>query len=370
VRDRNPRPLLFWTAILVLMALLAGLAVASASLPAEAPTTPSPTARPSPAAVAAPSGPVLSDARGFIALAGGDRPASLRRETDAAPIASLRGQGFIGAVSGTGRRVAYWVATASGTRELRVFDATAPDQDTAMLSVLPGERGAAAVWSVDRTGLLLVVEAAGPADQGGPFSALRVVDAPTRSVHEIARLVDGSQFWPVGWDRDSRLTGSCVVGPDGGAIEYAVIGEDAISARTPMDPGIPATTVRSSGTAVLGVVNGVVIRVWSIASYADHRELGANPGERIAFARWRPGATDIVVSIADRLELWPAAGGDHRVVARGLPSASGLLVSEDAAIAVVSSDQGSTATAVDLASGRTLAIPMSGEQLLASVSFR
>jgi hypothetical protein len=369
VRDRNPRPLLFWTAILVLMALLA-VAVASATLPAEAPSTPSPTARPSPAAAAAPSGPVLSDARGFIALAGGDRPASLRRETDAAPVASLRGQGFIGAVSGTGRRVAYWVATASGTRELRVFDATAPDQDTAMLSVLPGERGASVLWSVDRTGLLLVIEAAAQADQSAPFSALRVVDAPTRSVREIARLVDGSQFWPVGWDRDSRLTGSCVVGADGGAIEYAVIGEDAISARTPMDPGIPARTVRSSGTAVLGVMNGAVIRVWSIASYADHRELGANPGERIAFARWRPGATEIVVSIADRLELWPAAGGDHRVIARGLPSASDLLVSEDGAIAIVSSDQGRTATAVDLASGRTVAIPMSGEQLLASVSFR
>src|SRR5439155_1114670 len=163
---------------------------------------------------------VLSDTRGFIALAGKDAPASLRRETDAAPITSLHGQGFIGAVSGTGRRVAYWVANASDTRELRVFDATAPDQDAAMLSLLQGER-------------------------------------------------------------------------------------------------IPAATVRSSGTAVLGVMNGVVIRVWSIASYADHRELGANPGDRIAFARWRPGATDIVVSIADRLELWPAAGGDHRVVARG-----------------------------------------------------
>jgi len=370
VRDRNPRPALFWTAVVVLMALLAGLALASATLPAEAPATPSPATRPSRTPVVAPSGPVLSDTRGFIALAGKDAPASLRRETDAAPITSLHGQGFIGAVSGTGRRVAYWVANASDTRELRVFDATAPDQDAAMLSLLQGERGASAVWSVDRTGLLLVVEANGTADQGSPFSALRVLDTPTRGVHEIARLVDGSQFWPVGWDRDSRLTGSCVVGADGAAIAYAVIGEDAISARTPMDEGIPAATVRSSGTAVLGVMNGVVIRVWSIASYADHRELGVNPGDRIAFARWRPGATDIVVSIADRLELWPAAGGDHRVVARGLPNASDLLVSEDGAIAIVSSDQGRTAAAIDLASGRTAPVPMTGEQLLAAVSFR
>jgi hypothetical protein len=370
VRDRNPRPLLFWTAIFVLMALLAGLALASATLPAEAPATPSPTVRPTAAPVAAPSGPVLSDTRGFVALAGKDIPAALRREADASPVASLRGQGFIGAVSGTGRRVAYWVTTPSGTRELRVFDANAPDQDTAMLTVLEGERGASAIWSVDRTGLLLVVESSARADQSSPFSALRVLDAPTRTVHEIARIVDGSQFWPVGWDRDSRLTGSCVVGSDGSAIAYAVIGEDAISARTPMDAGIPAATVRSSGTAVLGVMNAAVIRVWSIASYADHRELGANPGDRIAFARWRPGATEIVVSIADRLELWPAAGGDHRVVARGLPPASDLLVSEDGAIAVVSSDGGRAATAVDLASGRTAPIPMSGEQLLAAVSFR
>jgi hypothetical protein len=137
-----------------------------------------------------------------------------------------------------------------------------------------------------------------------------------------------------------------------------------------MDPGIPAATVRSSGTAVLGVMDGSVIRVWSIASYADHRELGANPGERIAFARWRPGGTEIAVSIADRVELWPAGGGDHRVVTRGLPAASDLLLSEDGAIAIISSDQGRTATAVDLASGRTVSIPMSGDQLLASVSFR
>ena len=370
MRDRNPRPLLFWTAILVLTALLAGLALASATLPVEAPPTPLPTARAAPASAAVPSGPVLSDTRGFIALAANDASASLRRETDPGPVASLRGQGFVGAVSGTGRRVAYWVTTTSGTRELRVFDANAPDQDTTMVTVLAGERGAAAVWSVDRSGLVLVVEASASSDQSAPFSALRVLDAPTRSIHEIARLVDGSQFWPVGWDRDSRLTGSCIVGGDGAAIAYAVIGEDAVSARTPMEAGIAALTVRSSGTAVLGVMNGAVIRVWSIASYADHRQLGADPGDQIAFARWRPGATQIVVSIADRLELWPAAGGDHRVVARGLPKATDLLISEDGAIAVVSSDEGRTATAVDLTSGRTAPVPMSGEQLLASVSFR
>ena len=71
-----------------------------------------------------------------------------------------------------------------------------------------------------------------------------------------------------------------------------------------------------------------------------------------------------------RIELWPAAGGDHRVVARGLPNASDLLVSEDGAIAIVSSDQGRTAAAIDLASGRTAPVPMTGEQLLAAVSFR
>src|SRR5207245_11595444 len=103
---------------------------------------------------------------------------------------------------------------------------------------------------------------------------------------------------------------------------------------------------------------------------SDHRELGADPGDRIAFARWRPGAGEVVVSVADRLEVWPAAGGAHRVVARGLPAATGLVVAVDGQIAVLSTDSGGSAVAVDLAGGRTAAVPMAGEQLVAAVSFR
>ncbi len=372
MRRRDTHPLFFWIAILILVVLLAVLAGSSIALRGE--PAPSPTPLPSATAVAAtPPGPLLSDSRGFVALPESTAAAELRRETDAAPISTLRGQGFIGAVSGTGRRVAYWLTTDGATRELRVFDVTAPDQDTSLATVLETERGAATVWSSDRNGVLAVVESsgrAGTAGAPGPFSALRVVDAPTRAVHEISRVTDGSQYWPVGWDRVSRLVGACIYGADGMGIAWAVVGEDALSARVPMDSGIPAGTILGSGNDVLGVLKENVIRVWTLASYTEHREFGAAPGERIAFARWRPGADEIVVVVADRLEVWPKAGGDRRIVARALPAAADLLISADGVLAFVTFDDGRSAIAIDLASGRTAPVPMSGSKLVAPISFR
>jgi hypothetical protein len=374
VRGRDAHPFLFWIGILVLVVVLAGLAGSSLVLRGEAPpTTPPPPAPSTGTPAATPAGPLLSDSRGFIALPGNDTVAELRRETDAAALSTLRGQGFVGAVSGTGRRVAYWVTANGATRELRVFDVTAPDQDTNLTIVLETERGAAAVWSADRTGVLAVVESSGrtgTAEQPGPFSALRVLDTPTRSIREIARVTDGSQYWPAGWDRVSRLVGACVYTSDGMGIAWVVVGEDALSARVPMESGIPAITIRASGSNVLGVLNGNVVRVWTLASYTEHRQYGAQTGERISFARWRPGADEIVVLVADRVELWPLAGSDRKVVARGLPAASDLLISSDGALAFVTSDGARNAIAIDLASGRTAPVPMSGSRLVATISFR
>lgn len=373
MRRQDTHPFFIWIGILLLVVLLAALAGSSLVLRAESPVSPTPLGRSTASVAATPPGPLLSDSRGFIALPGSDKSAELRRETDAVPITALRGQGFIGAASGTGRRVAYWVTVNGATRELRVFDVTAPDQETNLATVLDTERGAAAVWSSDRTGILAVVESSGrtaTAEQPTPFSALRVVDTPTRSIHEISRVTDGSQYWPAGWDRVSRLVGACVYGSDGMGIAWAMVGEDALSARVPMETGIPAVTVRASGSEVIGVLNGNVVRVWTLASYTEHREFGAQAGERISFARWKPGADDIVVLVADRLELWPKAGGDRKVIARGLPAPSDLLVSSDGALAFVTFDSGRSATAVDLASGRTAPVPMSGSPLVAPVSFR
>jgi hypothetical protein len=375
VRGKDAQPLFWWIAILLLVVLLAALAGGSVALRGE--SAPTPTPSPSVSATVPPTraGPLLSDSRGFIVLPGKAAPAELRSESDPAPISTLRGQGFIGAVSGTGRRVAYWVTSEGATRELRVFDVTAPDQDTSIATVLDTERGAGAVWSSDRTGLVAVVESSGRAGTGeapGPFSAIRVVDTPTRSIHEISRLTDGSQYWPVGWDRVTRLVGACVYGgADATGIAWVVVGEDALSSRVPMESGIPAVTIRASGNDVLGVLNGSVIRVWTLASYNTHSEFGAAPGERIAFARWKPGADEIVVLVAGRLEIWPKAGGDRRIVAQRLPAASNdLLVSSDGVLAFVTFDGGTSAIAVDLASGRTAPLPMSGSPLAAPISFR
>jgi hypothetical protein len=373
VRGRDAQALLFWIVLLAVIVLLAGLAGGSLTLRAETPPSAAPSTRPSGSSQPVQLGPLLSDSRGFIAVPAKAAPAQIRRETDAAPTSELRGQGFIGAVSGTGRRVAYWVTSTGATRELRVFDVTAPDQDTSLATVLDTERGAAVVWSSDRTGLLAVVESsgrAGTAEAPGPFSALRVVDTPTRSIHEISRLNDGGQYWPAGWDRASRLVGACIYGTDGMGIAWAVVGEDAVSASVPMEGGIPALSILASGNDVLGVQNTSVIRVWTLASYTHHLEFGAASGERIAVARWRPGTEEIAVSVADRLELWPKGGGDRRVVARGLPPAKDLLVSADGALAFITYEGGLSAAAIDLATGRTAPLPMSGAQLVAPVSFR
>ena len=374
MRGKDARPFVFWIGILLLIVLLAVLAGSSVALRGESAPTPTASALLSATVPPTLAGPLLSDSRGFIVLPGSAAPAELRRETDPAPISTLRGQGFIGAVSGTGRRVAYWVTAEAATLELRVFDVTAPDQDTSLATVLDTERGAAAVWSSDRTGLVAVVESSGRAGTGdapGPFSALRVVDTPTRSIREISRLTDGSQYWPVGWDRVTRLVGACAYGgADATGIAWVVVGEDALSSRVPMESGMPAVTIRASGNDVLGVLNGSVIRVWTLASYNEHREFGAVPSERIAFARWKPGADEIVVLVADRLEIWPKAGGDRRMVAQGLPAASDLLLSSDGTLAFVTFDGGTNAIAVDLASGRTAPLPMSGSRLAAPISFR
>jgi hypothetical protein len=374
VRGKDARPLAFWIAILLLIVLLAALAGGSVALRGESAATPTPSALLNTTVPSTLPGPLLSDARGFIALPGSGAPAELRRETSAAPSSALRGQSFVGAVSGTGRRVAYWVTVDGATRELRVFDVSAPDQDTSLATVLATERGAGAVWSSDRTGLVTVVESsarAGAGEAPAPFSALRVVDTPTRGIREISRLTDGSQYWAVGWDRVTRLVGACAYGgSDAMGIAWVVVGEDTLSSRVSMESGIPALTIRASGNDVLGVVNGSVLRVWTLASYNTHGEFGAAPGERISFARWKPGADEIVVLVADRLEIWPKAGGDRRVVGRGLAAASDLLVSADGALAFLTYDGGASATAVDLASGRTAPVPMSGSRLVLPISFR
>src|SRR5206468_1525224 len=109
-----------------------------------------------------------------------------------------------------------------------------------------------------RTGVVAVVEsnALSGAGEQGPFSSLRVVDTPTRSVHEISRVTDGSQYWPVGWDRAAHVVGACVYGgADATGIAWAVVGEDALSTRVPMESGIPAITIRASGNDVIGVLN-------------------------------------------------------------------------------------------------------------------
>jgi hypothetical protein len=373
VRGKDAQAAFFWSGVLLLVALLAVLAGGSVAPPSESAPSRAPLAPPTAGASTNSPAPLLSDSRGFIAVSGTNTPAELRRETDVAPLSVLRGQGFIGAVSGTGRRVAYWVAAAGGTRELRVLDVTAPDQDTTIASVPDTDRGGAAVWSFDRTGILVVVESSGrggTAESPAPFSALRMVDTPTRSFREISRVTDGSRYWPAGWDRVSHLVGACLYGADGMGVAWSVVSEDGQSERVPMDSGIPALTIFATGNDVLGVQNTSVIRVWTLASYTQHLEFGAVSGERIAFAHWRPGSDDIVVLVADRLELWPKGGGARRVVAQGLPSANDLLVSSDGTLAFITSDGGRSATAVDLATGRTTPLPMSGAQIVASVSFR
>lgn len=370
-RRSNARPLFFWSGILLLTVLLASFAVGSMSLPGELFQTPTPSARPV-ATATLPAAPILSDSRGFVAI-DGDRRARLRRETSREGVGTLDGTGFIGAVSSTGRRVAYWVSsTADGaTRELRVFDVAAPDQDTLIANLPSGERGAGLVWSSDRTGLVAVVESSDVTGSGGaPFSALRAIDVPTRTTIEIARLVDGSLFWPVGWDRDAGQTGACIYLPDGSAIGYVITGEDTLSVRVPMEPGINVRTVRSSGTSVLGLVGGSLIRVWTIASYDEHHELGAANGDRITLARWIPGRAEIAVIVGDRLEVWAASGGARRVVAREVLSAADLLVSSDGALAFVTFDEGKRAVAFELATGLTAPILMSDQRLAAPVSFR
>src|SRR2546428_12765576 len=130
VRGRSTRPTFFWLGILALTGLLASFALGSANLP-ELPLAPTATSRPLSAATPRTPGPVLSDSRGFIALAASDAAATGRRETDAAPAGSLSGEGFFGAAPGSwGREGLRVFLKNAATHELRAFDDNTPVAET------------------------------------------------------------------------------------------------------------------------------------------------------------------------------------------------------------------------------------------------
>jgi hypothetical protein len=109
-----------------------------------------------------------------------------------------------------------------------------------------------------------------------------------------------------------------------------------------------------------------VVRVWPLAS--PERAVVLSPrGEQVyAPARWRPGTAEIGVLFGDRLELWDAAGGRRRVpLPASPPDYRPFFFRIDGSAAFVGTyGQTSRFVAVELASGRSAAVP--GEYWLSS----
>ena len=322
------------------------------------------------AAPSATSGPstVRPDAqRGFIARGSGEGVGLMRTESDAAVLKSFARQ-LSAATTRDGLQVAYFRTGQTGT-QLMTFDTARPSAERTLVDFSgSGEVTGEVVWSSDATNELLIsVSKLG--QQVDPevlvtYSSIRVVDAGTGAVREIARITSGLYLRPLAWHGASNTAAALEWSPAGGfASNYDYIRAGVVT-RTPFAFGeVIASTVRADvdGQRVLSIgglpaPRGVVW--WAIDRFDARRTLKADPAYDVSVALWRAGTDEIVVyaspmtkapGAAPRLEAWTTSD-QRRTIAEGAGPLGILRVDGSAAITTAW-------TLVDLRTGATTDIP-------------
>ena len=343
--------------------LLMGLVIVTACGSATSVATSSPT--PTPAAI-------VDDHFGFIV---GN---AVRLESDAKALFVLPiPSDTSGVVSPDGRRLAY-----VGNNDVRVID-IAPNAQPRTLFTLSGEEGGAYLaWSSDSTGLVFgVTGPPSPVNEGPPaYTKLRIVDAAGGTARDVIRIPNANVI-PLAWDRQAHLI-SAYESFELGAGAYDLVGEDGTRKVTAARPGLYVLAASQDGKHVLGHGEpNNVVRVWPLESYERGLDLQATSDDHIATIAWRPGTAEVgVLFHGDRLELWDASGARRTVTLPAAPPSSDrnatLAFRVDGKAVVISRQsgvEGSTdtyAVAVDLASGRSVAIPVAGNGPIAGTSVR
>jgi len=316
--------------------------------------------------------PVLDDHFGFIA---GN---SVRVESSAKPLFVLAiPSDTAGVVSPDGTRLAYLA-----NNQLNVITIASGAQPRTLFALGAKEGAMYLAWSSDSTGLVVgVTGPAAPVTEGPPaYTKLRVVDATGGTQRDVISIPNASAV-PLAWDRQAHLI-SAYEATDGGAAAYDVVTESGTLKRTNAGPDLYILSASQDGKHVFahGDPNNVV-RVWPLDSYEGGVELRGTSDEHVATVAWRPGTAEVgVLFHGDRLELWDANGA-RRTIALPAAKASSdryatLAFRADGKAVVISRQSGiegsneTYAVAVDLASGRSVLIPMVGNGPLAGTSVR
>jgi len=303
---------------------------------------------------------------------------AVRTESDTKPLFVLPiPEDTAGVVSPDGRRLAY-----VGSNDVRVIDIAPKAQPRTLFTVSGEEGGAYLAWSSDSTGLVFgVTGPPSPVNEGPPsYTKLRVIDAAGGTARDVIRIPNANVI-PLAWDRQAHLI-SAYESFEIGAGAYDVVGEDGTRKVTAARPGLYVLAASQDGKHVFGHGDPQnVVRVWPLESYERGLDLQATSDEHIATIAWRPGTAEVgVLFHGDRLELWDAGGARRTVTLRAAPPSSDryatLAFRVDGKAVVISRQsgvEGSTdtyAVAVDLASGRSVAIPVAGNGPIAGTSVR
>lgn len=323
------------------------------------------TTSPTPAAI-------LDDHYGFIV---GN---SVRLESDAKLLFVLNiPSDTAGVISPDGRHLAYLA-----NHKLRVIDIASGAQPRTLFALSAKEGAMYLAWSSDSTGLVVGVNGPlAPVNEGLPaYTKLRVVDAAGGTPRDVISI-PGAAVVPVAWDRQAHLI-SAYESTQSGAGPYDVVSEGGTLKRTNSRDGLFVLQSNQDGKHVFGHGDpNNAVRVWPLDSYERGVELRATSDEHVATVAWRPGTAEVgVLFHGDRLELWDANGARRTIALPAAPPSSDrsatLAFRVDGKGVVISRQSGvegssdTYAVAVDLASGRSVVIPMVGNGPLAGTSVR
>jgi hypothetical protein len=265
-----------------------------------------------------------------------------------------------GVVSPDGRRLAYWAGN-----ELRVIDIARDSQPRTLLAIAGDEGALSFAWASDGTGIVIGINGGGGGQGDAPpgYTAIRVIDVPGGTPHEIARVKDANVV-PLAWDRQAHVV-AAYEPIASGTYTYDLVSESGTVKRMPPSSSLYFLQASHDAQQVFGHVDLTTsaLRVWPVATFERAVDLSVAAGQNVLGAHWRPGSAEIGVLFTDRLELWNAAGVRRSLALPPAPASSdrytSLVFRADGKVAFVGrqveSSPGAFETytvAVDIASGR------------------
>ena len=314
---------------------------------------------------------VLDDRFGLLVY---DNDAKVRSESSDAVISSFPAQSrsftdYSRVISPDGRSVAYWDPVANGA-VLHVRPVTG-GTDRAVLTVRPEMMGNAFTWSSDGTGIVAALD--NDCEECDPaVNELWTIDLASGATERVA---SGSIWLPVTWDRAAKRIAAGVTGSGGYLTAYDVIDlnkQPSVVRRTPFTPTVIGRLKASSDAryVLLHTMGPPDSLAWWPLAEPDKRADLAFDG---AAAEWRPGTSEIWWSsgltpggcrtapcAATELVSFDVTTGARGSIARGGVGALLIGFRVDGSAAITAMPGTSTVIVVDVQSGSTATITVSG----------